>query len=302
MYFVFPIIVLSVGVFQIYAQSDVGVESTDAGWIRVATDDGVFSAEIPSKYRMMHSTDWFYAYIIDAGRLRIGEMYILRSFEKGTLIGLEMYQSPSRLAGALRDGDQRREWEREPDIKGERYTIRQLRYSSNGIVAVKQYVATGGRVFVLTAASRYGETEEMKRFLASIRIFPTGSGTANDEMIRLSDMDVTRVQVSVGLSGQMDEPEDAKDKSADGSTRDRLALLSIHSAGTPDGASSTKGKVVLQLRLGSDGFVPEIIVTKSPHPGLTAQLIFVVLRMSFLPEVKDGKPEDVVRNFAFSYS
>ena len=184
------------------AQTVADSQPADGDWMRIATDDGSLSVEIPKEYRMFYDADGFLV-STDYHSFRLKTAFILSSYNKGTVIGIEIFDGDS---GAMREmySSDRGSWglKKAPDIKGKGYTIRQLRQSSDKYYALRQYFHVNGKVVILTAASRKGNTDEMKRFFNSVSI--NLDGNAQDQSsILLSKLLRTAVPITVDLK---DEP------------------------------------------------------------------------------------------------
>lgn len=298
------IALLTVSALPIYGQkSNTDQELANEDWIRVATDDGVFSVEMPSKFRMMHFDETIDFYR-EQSRYALSDIRILSSFENDTLIRLEIYRGPASVARAFFDSSTYSRMRRGPQIKGTGYTIRQLRQVSTNFFSVAYFVAVGGRVFVLTAASRNGETPEIKRFLDSLDINRSGKEFGPDEVRPISKLPLTKVRIEIEADEPIKPLKDASPQTGDETQRLPLRIIAQPRPGFTAEARElgVSGKIVVRVQFAKDGFVPEIRIRRALPAGLIQQVLFAALRMSFLPRVDNGNPIDVTRNVEYTFS
>jgi hypothetical protein len=297
------VLLLGIGPSPVYSQSDGQAVSTDDGWIRVATDDGVFSVEMPSKFRMMHFDETIDFYR-GQSRYALSDIRILSSFENGTLIRLEIYRGHANVARAFYDSGTYSRMRKGPQIKGTGYTIRQRRQVSANFFSVTYFVAVGGRVFVLMAASRNGETPEIKRFLDSLNINRSGKQFEPDEVLPISRLPLTKVKIEMERDEPIEPAKDASPQTGDDTQRLPLTIIVLPSAGFTPAAreSGVSGKIVLRVQFAKDGFIPEIRIRRALPAGLIQQVLLAALRMSFLPRVDNGVAIDVTRNIEYTFS
>lgn len=61
------------------------------------------------------------------------------------------------------------------------------------------------------------------------------------------------------------------------------------------------GTIRVRLTFAKDGFVSKIVVLKSLPEGLLRQSLFAALRIKFLPKMKDGSPETVIKMVEYKF-
>ena len=272
-------------------------------WIRVASDDGRFSIEIPDKYNYFHNADGFMV-SNDFNDYWVKDMNSVVSFPNGSLLSLEMYEGPEAAMDKLYDKDKDQDrWEKSPIVKRGKFKIKTLTRKVDDIYAVSYYVAAGERFFVMTAASRSGETAETRRFLESIQIAedevsPLPSGTSKIRQLKPYALGLEKIEPppSPPTKGS------ATPKKA-GDDEKPLVLIRTFAPSFVQAAraKATEGTVRLRATFAEDGHIPKIQILKELPNGLLRQSIFAMMRVRFLPMEKAGKALTITRPVTFSF-
>ena len=66
-------------------------------------------------------------------------------------------------------------------------------------------------------------------------------------------------------------------------------------------AKKIMGYEKFRLAFGADGFISNIVVTQNIDDGLLTQTIFAAIRIRFLPQETNGKPETVVKKIEYGF-
>lgn len=280
-------------------------DATDITWMRVASDDGAFSVEIPQKHTYFFNKDGF---ILGDGisTYLLSNMSLASSYVDGTLISFEVYDGPGDAMDIIVDSDAKRDSVRsKSEIKRPGYKIKQIISKSDTFYAVRQYVAIKSRIYILTAATSGSESETMKHFLDSVQ-FVAGKnpGTLSNGT---TFSKLKRTEPELELSPDMDKPL-GKPPTApvqpiiDPDVRGiRIVTKPISSYVEPARRNNVQGTIRLQITMSENGSIPKIKVIKTLPDGLLRQSIFAALRIKFLPKEIKGKPVSVVVIFDYGF-
>jgi hypothetical protein len=279
-------------------------------WIRVQSDNGEFSIEVPDDYSYFFDAEGF-SVVDDRKDYVVREMNLLNAFRDDTLISFETYRASPDAMSPL--------WkatlERGVDSNKSRFhgiEVRELvrtedKISDRGdkFYFVSRYFKSKEFVYVLTGLSRQGETPAMKRFFESLKFTP-GGGPLLPGVQRFGELKVSPVEVKL-----VDPPP----------TPDKNAAAPLRPA-TPDPDSrpvliaskprayyvkkardnNTMGAVRLRLLLSDKGYIPRIDVVRTLPDGLARQSVFAALRIKFLPAVRGGKLAPIGKIVEYTFS
>src|SRR5262249_45017674 len=135
----------------------------------------------------------------------------LNAFYQGTLISFESYDASKAALDALYGDDtfNRGTDRAKSTVKKQGFVIRQLIIKTGGAFAIRQYVSSKDHIYILTAASRKGETAEMRRFLDSLEIrAESDSGpTPVPAVVPFSKLHSEDVQLQMQLEDNSPEPD-----------------------------------------------------------------------------------------------
>ncbi len=141
-------------------------ENQSSQWIRVQSDNGEFSIESPVGYDFYGDKDGFS--VSSGNSYQLTEMRMLNCYHEKTLMSFETYKtdSPKEVADILADRDGEN-GEKSVNKIG-KSKIRQVLIKNENFYAVRRFYVPKDYLYVLTAASREGETASIKRFLNSL--------------------------------------------------------------------------------------------------------------------------------------
>ncbi|MBX3288529.1 MAG: energy transducer TonB [Acidobacteria bacterium] len=238
----------------------------------------------------------------DFHSFKLKNAFVLSSYNKGTVIGVEVFDGDS---GAIREmySSDRGSWglKKAPDIKGKRYTIRQLRQASDKYYALRQYIHINGKGVILTAASRKGETDEMKRFFNSVSIDLDGNGSGRSSVL-LSKLQRTSVPITVDLNDEPGKPNTNTQKNSDTSLMTVVVVAPRPTYVNSARKNMVTGVVRLRIRMAKDGFVSAVSINKTLPDGLLRQTLFSAIRTRFIPYEQNGETKDAYRSVEYSFS
>jgi len=277
------------------------------GWMRVQSNDGEFSVEVPAKHRVFYNPDGFQI-SKNSNDVLLKNMWMLSAVTEGTLISFEVYDADKRAMDALYDYDAFAKHGRKvSESKGPGVKIKQIVNRNDKYYSIRQFFSTKKHVYVLTTANRTGEVPPMRRFLDSVRITDTDSSTATDKnATRFSQLNATDIEVEFLEAGAVPTRKavsDPKPVPPDPTVKPFVLIRGVRPSYVDAArASGTQGKVQLKLRLADDGFIPKLTVTRSLPDGLLRQAIFASIRTKFLPKEKNGVPVTVIVTMEFGFT
>ncbi|MEP7074559.1 MAG: energy transducer TonB [Acidobacteriota bacterium] len=278
------------------------------GWMRIESDDGQFSVEVPKEYKFVAYKNGFSLshFGTGGGSFDLGEAKYLTSYVNGTLLAVESYKGSKGAAGEMQEQDALHKTKPEKTtIKDHGVPIRQLSWRVGNTVVFRQYFGLKDRIYILTAASRRGTTPDMTRYLDSVQFADKPAGVVASSNIKFSQLKISYVKLDVNPAASLPVPAKggppAVKSPNDG---ENLEILLKPAPGFTEKARSSgaAGTIAVRVTFSEDGWVPQIVVLRALPDGLLNQALFSVMRMKFLPREKDNKPQTVVRVVEYSFS
>lgn len=265
-------------------------------WMRVQSDDGEFSIEVPTKYGFFYDKD---------GRsVDHSELTVFNSYFEHTLINFEVFK---RRFSEIDEKDQIRALKAsteflykqkykkvESEINKGGFKIEQVAYKGDNQYSVKQYFFSNNYFYVLTASSRLGETPAIRRFLNSLIFKPVGKTSTNQNGTRFSKLAQTPIEFEENIEKVKN---DAKmSTNSDPQTEPLFIIYQPITLSSFAPANLTMGgEVNLRITFSEHGQVSKIVVLEKLMPNFRRDVILTVLRMRFLPQEKDGIPMSVAK-------
>jgi TonB family protein len=276
---------------------------TDTGWVRLQTNEGAFSVEMPAGYKYFYSKDGFSISRMSAS-FQLSEMNMLTAYNEGTMLAVEVYEGSKGALGAMYERDKKRIWTEDSPIQIDGVEAKRLKFDGGDATGEMWYLRHGKWIFVILAASRDGRTPAFERFLASIKLRPKDAGPLPDakafselksEDVRIHTNDDDSKPTTPASSSAGNQPADPTVK--------RFKLLRAPNPSYVDSArrNGTRGSVRIRVHFSGDGFVPKIEVLDPLNHGLLRQALYAAIRFRYLPQEKDGKPVDISRPVTFSF-
>jgi hypothetical protein len=278
-------------------------------WIRVQSDNGEFSIEIPDDFSYFFDSEGF-TVVDDRKDFVVREMNLLNAYRDDTLISFETYRanpdamSPLWKATLERGVDSSKTRFHGIEVRELVRTEDNIPDGSDKFYFVSRYFKSKEFVYVLSGLSRQGETPAMKRFFESLKFTP-GGGPLLPGVQRIGELKVSPVDVKL-----VDPP--APDKSAatpprpptpDPDSRPVLIASKPRAYYVKKARdNNTMGAVRLRLLLNDKGYIPRIDVVRTLPDGLARQSIFAALRIKFLPAVRGGKLAPIGKIVEYTFS
>lgn len=278
------------------------------GWMLIVSDDGEFSVEVPSKHRFFFDERGFS--LSDGGRdLPLTKMEMLKTFVDGTLVSIERYHASKSALSRLYETDKARSGliSDGSETRSTGAKFRQVISKTDQFYAVRQYFYTKDHAYVLTTASRDGETAIMRRFLDSITVLTKPPTAVPTDAAVLSQLSPSKIEV-LDLTGQpavRPQPPtgDLLQIKKPGPNDKPSIIVGKPLAAFTDAARAARitGKVVIRLQFDEDGFIPKVAFLRSLPGGLARQTLLTALRIKFLPALKDGLPVSTSKSIEYSF-
>lgn len=275
-------------------------------WIRVQSENGEFSVEVPDDYGFIADNAGFSVHD-RLNNFPLEEVRMFNSYRDKTLIAFETYKAGKKALDAIREGDKRNGKSSEIERGGIRF--KQVLIKDDKFYAVRQYFNSKNYIYVLTAASRNGETAAMKRFFDSLIFKPDAAGgTAKiPDAVSLSALKTTEIEIDVKASPAADNPKLPPPDAGALLKDESYVPLQIISKPIPSYTNAARdtlemGNVRLRIKFSGQGIVSGVGLLQTLGSGLTREAFFAALRIKFLPAEKDEKPVTVTKVVEYSFS
>jgi hypothetical protein len=279
-------------------------------WIRVQSDNGEFSIEVPEDFSYFFDSEGFTVATSQKDH-PVREMNLLNAYSEKTLLSFEIYRASRDAMGALIELAVER-GVRQSKAKFKGIEVKELSRSEDndgdrrgGFYLISRYFRSKEFVYVLSGLSRQGETPAMKRFFDSM-IFTPDKGTLQPGVKRLGELKVSPVDVKDA------DPPPTPDKNAvvepKSATSDPdywpsvIAIKPRASYAKQARDHNLVGAVRLRLVLDEKGYIPKIYVLRKLPDGLVRQSVFAALRLKFLPAEKGNKSVPKARTLEYTFS
>lgn len=279
-------------------------ENQSAGWIRVQSDNGEFSIEVPAKYTFVVDKDGFLL-ADESNNYLLDEMKMLNSYQEKTLLSFESYRASKKALNAIREQDE--ENGKSSEIQQAGVSIKQILIKTDNSYTVRRYINSKNYIYILTAASRIGETPAMKRFLSSLTFQSPDSVKPENKSIAaavpFSALKISRIEID-----EKPKPFEKPDKSKETkpTTSQNALPVQLVNKQRPtytDEARMNREAGTLQARLtfSQEGHISKIGFLKTLKYGLLRQAFFAAIRIKFLPAEKDEKPITVTKAVEYAF-
>lgn len=281
----------------------VGQEPKDAApkdekWIRVQTDNGEFSVELPDEYSYFYDKE---GYHISSGLsdTTLSEMRVVNSYRSGTLLSFEAFKVKRPTTALAMTLESERSFGKFEKLNKNGFTFHQVAVKNKEYSMVRQYFISDQYFYILTAGSREDETEAMRRFFRSVKYpgkgIPEKPSEPRVSTVLFSELKKTpivlRIKDAVPGNKPKTLPKQGPRPPLD-PARPKIIIIAKPGAHYTDPArmSQEEGTVALRITfLPTGGFSQVDVVTQLGY-GLLWQAIMAAMRMKVLPMETDGKP------------
>ena len=279
-------------------------QSTVTEWTRVRSDNGEFTVEVPKKNKHYGSKAGFTIGRSFGDSYVLADMNMVNAFAEGTLISVESYNAFEGALNAIYERDAFRKADIETTkIKFPGYAIRQITKKTNEFYMIRRYFNSKNQIYILTAASRTGETAALRRFLDSVEFTPEKKKAEADKFVAMSSLP----QDEPGVEILDDKPVPSPRPASPVGTADPASekLIFVHKqAPSYTGAARQKGvtgNIRVRATFSADGWISNLSLYETLDGGLLRQTLFAVIRIKFLPQQSSGNPISVVKTLEYSF-
>lgn len=266
-------------------------------WIRVQSDDGEFSFQIPTKHGYFYDKTGFWLHDrldLNVEQYQLQEMRLVNAFYGKSLICVESYQSFDRGIENIIEKEKR--YGKLTNVVKDGVKIIKIvsdfsnLKNPNNYYFERWFLRFDKTTYILTAGSKIGETETTKHFFESVNISTVKSNSTLANVGKLSALKPTPIEYDEKTS-KKNKKQDNNQTNETKSINDDLVVLQEPYADPVFSASMNGypiGTVRLRLRLSEEGRITKIEVLNKLHDRLLRQVVFAAIRMKFIPREKDG--------------
>ena len=291
------------------SQQQVTPTSDAEKWVRVQSENGEFSIEVPSKYKFYRGKVGFSITSPTASAAyEISDVRMLNGYNDDTLISFEAMEAPKGALDAIYGQDTyNRANISQSKISKPGFSIRQVVQKTDNYYLVRQYFASRSDIYILTAACRTGETARIKRYLESLVFTPNAKQPVEPGTKILSSIQADEIGVEMG--GKIQKRSGIKpppiDPIAAAKIKDEKKLVFLNKPYPTYVESAKRNKVTgrMQVRatFSADGYISHLVVVEPLSDGLLRQVLYAAIRIKYLPGEKEGKPQSVVKTIEYSF-
>jgi hypothetical protein len=266
-------------------------------WIRVQSDDGEFSIEVPAKYGYFFDKDGTLAGD-RGGSYVMNEMCVFNSYTEHTLLSFESYKAGQKALEALEGNDDDAEKYKKSEVKWyeskkDGINFRMLIAKNDKYIVAKRYYYSKNYIYILIVASRLGETQVMKRFFDSIVFNPIDEKVKKLKNERFSSLKATVVEY-VGKPKKIEKEMSTSITNPIQSdpTVSPFIVISQPRASYTDEArkNNEQGVISYRIEFSEYGQITKVSELKTLRYGLIRNALIAALQIKYLPKEKDEKP------------
>lgn len=274
-----------------------------AEWMRIQGENGEFSIEVPARYGLFYDP---YGFLVSNGwnTFQLAEMNLFNAYTEKTLISIESYKAPKGGLDVIFERDNQSG--KKDSFKLNEAKVRRIINESDEFYSARWYFELGDYIYILTAASRNGETSAMKRFFESIEVKGLKSKTAQNlsSAVPFSKLKATLIEIYDVQPANI--VKDPKPKAENTGKDENILPLLIVTRPTPYYTDSARykgeeGTIEVRATFSNEGRITKIGIAKTLREGLLRQSVFAAIRMKFLPQEKDGKEVTVIRPIQYRF-
>jgi hypothetical protein len=260
-------------------------------WIRVQSDDGEFSIEVPADYGYFYDKDGLLADFNNPYN-QLDEMRVFNSYKEHTLISFECYKVPNSIFAVnkaiteISRSDVNEGGERE-EFKKDGFKITQIAKKSKNLYMIKWFIYSKHSIYMLLSASRSGETETMKHFFNSLIFKPDTKVSQISKEITFSDLKQTLIVIEEDLNRKI-KTDDKKKSQPDVSIQPFSIVFQPLPIFTT--LNSPSERAYLEMEFSEIGQITKLITFRKLKSEFLRSVQLSALRLKYLPEEKDGKP------------
>ncbi len=279
-------------------------QAQNSEWIRVQSDNGEFSIEVPAEYNFFADKNGFSVSVANNDH-QLKEMTMLRAFHEKTLLSFESYKASKKDLDALREKESRNG--KTVEIKESDYKIKQVVFETKDSYTVKKYFNSKNYIYVLTASTRNGETRATKRFFDSMIFKPDVKVPESTlKAVSFSALKATPIEIETKPT-KLPPPDNQSDQPTTFEKDENITKLIIALKPFPSFTESARmkqeqGKIRLRVTFSKEGWISKISLLQTLQEGLLRQAVFAAIRIKFLPQEKNNEPVTVTKTIEYTFS
>ena len=313
-HFLFIIAIFLIPAATLSAQQEAD-KAKPVQWRTLKTNDGEFSADMPSSFRYVYDQTGFIIEENETSLLNFQEMQLLSASSDRTIMTVEIYRTanPTKYVNKLIQLSSARGVKTQTSLPG--FSIQQFESKTTPgsksnkaepVYYVIKYIASKDHIYIVTAANRGEPSIAAQRFLDSIHLGVSAEKTADEKALDLSKLTPITVDQIVSDERNTVKPPPVKSGSMPPQIKPggvSLLILDKSNPGyTPEARKrSVKGVMRLHITFDKDGAITKIGFLSTLPNGLGRNAFFCALRIKFLPQEKDGSPTTATITIEYNF-
>lgn len=272
-------------------------------WIRVQSDNGEFSIDVPARYGLFYDKAGVWV-SNGLNNFQLAEMNLFNAYTEKTLINIENYKAVKGGLDTILERDKKSG--KTDSFKLNDIKVKRNVNASDKFYSVRWYFDLGDHIYILTAASRNGETPVMKRFFESIEVKKLKSKTVQNDVSSVPFSKLKAAPIEIYDIQPRKIETDSKPKTVNTIKDESVLPIIIFNRPTPHYTDSARykgeeGIIEVRATFSDEGRITRIGIAKTLREGLLRQAVFAAIRMKFLPQEKDGKEITVTKAIQYSF-
>lgn len=292
--------------FNILAQ-DAEIQSAArrqaAEWLRLKSDNGEFSIEMPAVCSYFYNQDGFIA-TENSNSYQMKEMQLINCYENRALMSVEIYRTSKQKAAisAMLDFQNYKTGGEKLNIPG--FVGKEFKIRNKDWIRTTRYVASKTHLYIISTATREQNNPAFERFLSSVKFNENTNSAA--KTILISSLKRTEPEVTYEKPEEKNAQPTKPPIASSGEDPDvtKFAVVGTPRVSYTDAArqSGTTGLIRLRLTFSPEGRVSKVGVLQELPSGLTRQAAIAALRIKYLPQEKNGTPVTIKKVVEFSFN
>lgn len=295
----------------VYGQEPKAAMPADGKWIRVQSDNGEFSVEIPDEYSHFYDKEGFH---ISSGsnEATLKEMRVVNSYREGTLLSFEAYKVKHPRIALEMTLESEKSLGKFEKLSRNGFVVHQVAVKNEKYYMVRQYFVSDDYFYVLTAGAHEKETEAIKRFFRSVRYPEKNKLEKLPEpgVLTIPFLELKKTPIMLGtknaVSGRKTKEPPKKDNIVPPvkPAIPKFVIIAKPRAyyTTPARMNAEEGSIQLRMTFAPTGGFLQVDVVARLEYGLLKQAIMAAMRLKFLPVEKEGKPEPHAATIQYGFT
>ncbi len=287
-------------------------QAQNADWVRVQSDNGEFSIEMPKNPTYFFDKDGFsYSTLsFENSNLNYADVQMLNAADGKTVMSIEIYKVASPQKGIdvllkIQSSKASKIKDLPKDFAGKQIEKSTIESNQKNIEIsfVSKLIASKTHIYIVTVANRGAKTAAFERFLSSMKLGvnqPEAAKIATFKALLIEDIGfdaVSQAKPPITQSNQNVPPDKSQDSAS-------ILILTKPFAGYTDAARNnlTSGVIRLRVTFEKTGRISKIGIISGLVNGLNRSAFFAALRIKFIPLETDGVPVTVTKPVEYSFN